>query len=140
VNMNYSLFVTVWLLLYRLVLGGTFMLHGYPKLKDRAKQAGQWMNNMGIPAWTAVLATILEFFGGITLIFGLLTQIVAIFFAIFMVSNIIMKRMKMKSPYISTEKPSYEMDVLYLLLSVTLVLLGPGAISIDHLIGFFGVI
>ena len=98
------------------------------------------MNNMGIPAWTAALATILEFFGGITLIFGLLTQIVAIFFAIFMVSNIIMKRMKMKSPYISTEKPSYEIDVLYLLLSVTLVLLGPGAISLDHLIGFLGVI
>jgi len=138
--MNYSVFITVWLLLYRLVLGGTFMLHGYPKLKDGAKQAGQWMKSMGIPPWTAILAAILEFFGGAMLIFGVLTQIVAIFLAIFMISNIIMKKTKMKSPYVSTEKPSYEIDVLYLLLSVTLVLLGPGAISIDHLIGFIGFI
>ena len=134
-NGVYFIVMSVWLLVYRAALGGTLMLHGYPKLKDRAKQAGQWMQSMGIPAWTAALAMILEFFGGALLILGFLTRLVSAFVAIFMVANIIMKKTKMKAAYVSMDKPSYEIDVLYLLLSVTLAVVGPGALSADRLIG-----
>ena len=134
-NGVYFILMSVWLLVYRAALGGTLMLHGYPKLKDRAKQAGQWMQSMGIPAWTAVLAMILEFFGGALLILGFLTRLVSAFVAIFMVANIIMKKTKMKAAYVSMDKPSYEIDMLYLLLAVTLAVVGPGALSADQLIG-----
>ncbi len=132
---TYAIILTAWLLIYRVALGGTMMLHGYPKVKDGAKQAGQWMKSMGIPSWTASLAMILEFFGGILLITGLLTRIISAFIAVFMFSNIIMKKTKMKASYVAMDKPSYEVDVLYLILAVTLAIIGPGAISIDHLIG-----
>lgn len=111
------------------------MIHGYPKLKDGSRQAGQWMKSMGIPPWTATLAMILEFFGGILLIAGFLTRLVSAFMALFMISNIIMKKTKMKASYVSQDKPSYEVDVLYLLIAVTLAVIGPGLLSIDHLIG-----
>ncbi len=131
----YATLLTAWLLIFRIVTGGTMMVHGYPKLKDSAKQAGQWMKSMGIPPWTATLAMILEFFGGILLITGFLTRLVSAFIALFMISNIIMKKTKMKASYVSQDKPSYEIDVLYLLIAVTLAIIGPGAISVDHLIG-----
>lgn len=132
---TYAIMLTAWLLIFRIVTGGTMMAHGYPKLKDGAKQAGQWMQSMGIPPWTATLAMVLEFFGGILLITGFLTRVVSAFIAVFMISNIIMKKTKMKALYVSQDKPSYEVDVLYLLIAITLAIMGPGAISIDHLIG-----
>jgi len=131
----YAALMAVWLLIFRAVLGITLMIHGYPKLKDGAKQAGQWMKSMGIPSWTAFLAMLLEFFGGILLIAGLLTRIVSLLIALFMFSNIVMKKSKMKASYISMDKPSYEVDMLYLLIAITLAIIGPGAFSIDHLIG-----
>jgi len=131
----YATLLTAWLLIFRIVTGGTMMVHGYPKLKDSAKQAGQWMKSMDIPPWTATLAMVLEFFGGILLITGFLTRLVSAFIALFMISNIIMKKTKMKASYVSQDKPSYEVDVLYLLIAVTLAIIGPGAISVDHLIG-----
>ncbi len=42
----------------------------------------------------------------------------------------------MKAGYIVSNKPSYEVDTLYLMLSIVLVVLGAGAVSIDGLIGF----
>ncbi len=131
----YVIVLTAWLLIFRVVTGGTMMIHGYPKLKDGSRQAGQWMKSMGIPPWTATLAMILEFFGGILLIAGFLTRPVSAFMALFMISNIIMKKTKMKASYVSQDKPSYEVDVLYLLIAVTLAVIGPGLLSIDHLIG-----
>lgn len=132
---EYAILLTAWLLIFRIVTGGTMMVHGYPKLKDGAKQAGEWMKSMGIPPWTATLAMALEFFGGILLITGFLTRLVSAFIALFMISNIIMKKTKMKASYISQNKPSYEVDVLYLLIAVTITIIGPGTFSIDHLIG-----
>ncbi|MEM3486882.1 MAG: DoxX family protein [Conexivisphaerales archaeon] len=131
----YTMLLTAWLLIFRIIMGGTLMHHGYPKLQDGAKQAGKWMNSMGIPSWTATLAMILEFFGGILLIAGFLTRLISAFIAVFMISNVIMKKIKMNASYVAQDKPSYEVDVLYLLLAVTLIIIGPGIISIDHLIG-----
>ena len=125
----------VWILVYRLVLGITLLIHGYPKLKDGAKGAGQWMQSMGIPSWTAFLAMLVEVVGGIAIVLGFLTRLAAFFLAIFMIANILMKKNKMKAVYVSTEKPSYEVDVLYLLLAITLLVLGPGPLSLDSALG-----
>ena len=121
-------------LLIRVVLGGSLMIHGYPKVKN-SQQAAGWMKSMGIPGVTAVLAGILEFFGGLLLVVGLIVPIVAIFLAIQFASISVMKKNKMKASYIATGKPSYEVDILYLLLAIVLIILGAGALSIDGLIG-----
>ena len=118
----------------RVVVGGTLMIHGYPKLKSK-EQSMNWMKSMGYPGATARLAAILEFFGGLFLIIGLLVPIVALFFAIQFASIIVMKKTKMKAAYVSSAKPSYEIDALYLVFSIILVVLGSGTLSIDKLIG-----
>ncbi len=110
------------------------MIHGYPKVRSR-QQSVNWMKSMGLPGATAVLASILEFFGGLFLVVGLIVPVVGVFFAIQFISIIVMKKMKMKAEYVSSSKPSYEIDAIYLVLSVVLIVLGAGAFSIDGLIG-----
>jgi putative oxidoreductase len=127
----------VLLLILRIVAGGAMAIHGYPKAKGGRVQAGQWMKSMGIPPVTADLATVLEFVGGIFLVFGFLTPIVGLFLAIHFGAISLMKRAKMHAKFISTEpgKPTYEIDVTYMLLALVFLFLGAGPYSLDHLIG-----
>jgi putative oxidoreductase len=120
-------------LIVRLFLGVSLVIHGYPKVKGGWRQGGQWMKSMGIPASAAVFATVIEFFGGLLLVVGLIVPVVAAFVAIQFASIIGMKSIKMKAPYISMEanKPTYEVDSLYLVLALVLVVLGAGVLSID---------
>jgi putative oxidoreductase len=119
----------------RVWIGASFIIHSRPKLGKGMVQTAQFMKGMGIPVGAAYTATALELFGGIFLIVGLIVPIVALFFAIFMTSNIIMKRTKMHANYIDAAKPSYEIDALYLGLSLVLLVLGSGVLSLDGLIG-----
>jgi uncharacterized membrane protein YphA (DoxX/SURF4 family) len=82
-------------LFLRVVVGATLIMHGYPKLKN-PKQTVQWTKGLGVPAVATYLVIILEFFGGIALIIGLIVPVVAFFIALEMVGNIILKKTKMK--------------------------------------------
>jgi putative oxidoreductase len=125
------------LLILRIVTGAGMVIHGYPKAKGGRVQAGQWMKSMGVPPFTADLATVLEFLGGIFLVIGLLTPLVGLFFVIQFGAIILLKMSKMHAKFISTEqgKPTYEIDVLYLLLALVFLVLGAGSYSLDHLLG-----
>jgi putative oxidoreductase len=123
-------------LLVRLFLGVSLVTHGYPKLKGGWRQAGQWMKSMGIPASAAIVATIVEFFGGIFLVVGLVVPVVAAVVAIQFASIIGMKTSKMKAHFISMEqgKPTYEIDAFYLVMALVLVVLGAGVLSVDSVL------
>lgn len=130
-------YAPVLLLVLRVVTGAGLAIHGYPKAKGGRVQAGQWMKTMGIHPITADLATVLEFVGGIFLVVGLLTPVVGLFLVIQFGSIVVMKATKMHAKFISMEqgKPTYEIDVLYLLLALVFLFLGAGPYSLDHLIG-----
>jgi putative oxidoreductase len=121
-------------LLLRMVVGATMVMHGYPKLKT-PKQTLQWTKGLGVPVAATYAAIILEFFGGIALIIGLIVPIVALFIALEMIGNTVLKKTKMKATYISGQNPaSYELDITYLLLAISLIVLGAGALSLDLLL------
>jgi uncharacterized membrane protein YphA (DoxX/SURF4 family) len=77
----------------------------------------------------------LEFFGGLFLVVGLLVPIVALFFAIDFASIIFIKKTKDHASYVAPGKPNYELDAFYILLSIVLIIIGAGALSIDGLLG-----
>ena len=120
-------------LLMRVWVGANFIIHARPKLKNGIANVAA---NMKLPKSAVSAATILEFLGGIFLIIGLIVPVVALFFAIFMVANTLMKRSRMHAEYIASGKPSFEIDILYLMLSIVLLVLGAGALSVDGVIGF----
>ncbi|MDA4130959.1 MAG: DoxX family protein [Thaumarchaeota archaeon] len=121
-------------LFLRVLVGISLMIHGYPKLKSKDASVN-WMKSLGMPGGTAVMSAILEFFGGVLLVGGFIVPIMSLFFAIQFASIVIVKKTKMKAAFIAPGKPSYEIDVTYFLLSIVLLVLGSGALSIDGLIG-----
>jgi len=110
------------------------VIHGYPKIINLKQTAQQTNQALGIPIKVTYIASILEFFGCIFLIIGLIVPVVAIFFAIYMISIVFIKRKKMNAAYISPKGTSYEIDVTYIIISIILFALGVRILSIESLI------
>ena len=119
----------------RIWVGANFVIHARPKLGQGLAPTAQAMKGLGVPVGATYAATALELFGGIFLILGLLVPVVGGLFVIFMVAASVMKKRKMHAEYIASNKPSYEIDVLYLALALVLVFLGAGVFSLDGAIG-----
>ena len=120
------------LLVGRLALGAAFLAHGWPKVKDLQKTIG-FVKGTGWPggATFAVLFSLLEFFGALALILGLLTQIVAFLFVLEMIATTVFSKMKLNKKFVL----GYELDVAYGAFALVLALLGPGGWSLDRILG-----
>jgi putative oxidoreductase len=127
-------FVPYLALVVRIWVGTNMMIHGYSKLRNMKQAAEETKQTLGIPVGATYTATILEFLGGLLLIIGLIVPIVGLFFAIFMIANVIMKKRRMNAAYIAPGKASYEIDITYLILSIILIVLGAGTLSVDSVI------
>ncbi len=116
----------------RVLLGALFLVHGLPKMKN-LKGAIGFVEGTGFPggAAFAVAFSLLEFFGGIALVLGLLTQVVAVLFVLEMVATSIFAKTKLGKKFVL----GYELDVLYLALALVVALLGTGPWSLDAVLG-----
>ena len=117
----------------RVALGLLFIAHGWPKVKDLKKPVG-FVKGTGWPggAAFAILFSLLEFFGGIALVLGFLTQPVAVLFVLEMIATTIFSKTKLNKKFAL----GYELDVAYAAFALVLAFLGPGAWSLDRLFGF----
>ena len=131
----YSEFVSgkgaVGLLLLRLVAGLGLMLHGWPKIQH----AFNWMGpNAPVPGLFQFLSAFSEFFGGLALILGLLTWLAALGITFNFLVAIVTVHLKAGDPFVNAANPhgpSFETAALYLAAAVTMLLTGPGALSLD---------
>ena len=125
-------FVDLAATLARIALGVLFLVHGWPKIRNPKGTIG-WVKGTGWPGGAAFasLAIALEFFGGIGLLLGFLTQVAAAFFALEMVGTAIFSKKQLGKKFVL----GYELDVAYLALALTVALLGPGPWSLDRLLG-----
>ena len=89
------------------------------------------MKSVGMPAGMVAFGGIVEFFGGLALMIGLLTPIIATLTALWMLSTTWFSVSKLKKKYAG----GYEIDVTLLLAAIALALLGSGIYSLDHLLG-----
>ena len=124
-------------LLLRIWVGINMVGHGYPKIGKGRKQTVDAMKGFGVPVIAVYLVALLEFFGGLGLIIGFLVPIIALFIAIEMIANSVLKATKMKGSYLSGQNPAaYEIDITYLMLAIVLIVLGAGVLSVDSFLGF----
>jgi putative oxidoreductase len=127
----------------RLVVGVIFFAHGAQKLLGWFGGYG-FIGTMGfftgmlhIPAPFAVLAIAAEFFGGLGLIFGLLTRVAAFGIACNMLVAILMVHLPFGffMNWTGAQKgEGYEYHLLALATLIFLVIRGAGAASIDRLL------
>ncbi|TLZ89237.1 MAG: DoxX family protein [Methanobacteriota archaeon] len=131
--MVFASYPDVAALIGRVALGALFVTHGWPKIKDIRKPIG-FVKGTGWPggAAFATLFTLLEFFGGLALIIGLLTQIVAVLFVLEMIATTVFSKTKLSRKFSS----GYELDLAYAAFALVLAFLGPGAWSLDRLLGW----
>jgi len=121
--------------LLRVWVGANLIIHGYPKLNSM-EGTKKYAQTMGVPAFSAYLVTLIEFLGGIFLVIGLIVPVVGLLVATQFAAITLSKKLKLKGAYISGQGPvKYEIDVLYLMLGVALVVLGAGPLSVDSLLG-----
>jgi len=116
----------------RLLIGGLFILHGWPKMKN-PKRTASWVASTGW-GWATGFAyafTFLEFLGGLALVLGFLTRIAGILFVLQMIATTIFARKKLGKKLMG----GWETDVLFLAGALALVFLGAGAWSLDALLG-----
>lgn len=131
------------LVILRLMMAVVFIYHGYQKLPLPNSPMGGprgfagFLGRMGIPfplflSWVVV---IVEFGGGLFLIFGLLTRLVALLMAVIMVVAIRKAKIgTMKVGFAAQEATGWEMDFALLGAALALFFLGGGAISLDSLL------
>ena len=120
----------VGLALLRVILGVVFFAHGYLKFfKMGMDGVVGFFTSLGIPAPTIAAwgVTILEMVGGLALILGVLTPVIAILFAIEMAGVIFFA--KRGQGFFAPK--GYEFELTLLVASLALALSGPGAFSLD---------
>jgi putative oxidoreductase len=129
------------LTILRAVLGVVFFMHGAQKLLGWFggygfdATMGAFTSQMGIPAVFAFLAIAAEFFGGLGLIFGLLTRVAALGIASVMVVAILKVHAQFGifMNWAGTQKgEGYEYHLLAIAIAVALMIRGAGAYSLDR--------
>ena len=117
----------------RVLTGVVFTAHGYQKLFVYGMAGVQGaFTKMGapMPTITGPLVALLEFCGGIALIIGLLTRLVALGLAIDMLGAILI--VHLAGGFFLPA--GYEFALMLFASSLTLVFSGPGAASVDSII------
>ncbi len=122
---------SVAFVILRIAIGIIFAVHGYQKIKGGPQNFGGWLKSLAVPfpTFSAYLVSYTEFLGGIALIVGFLTPLAALMIAATMVVAI--TKVKASKGLVG----GYELDLILLAAALALALAGPGALSLDHLIG-----
>lgn len=117
--------------LSRVFCGIVFIVHGDPKIMNLAGTSTFFSENFGIPGWLAIPIAILEFFGGMLLVVGLGSRIVAALFILEMLGAMIFVHFAAGWDVFAG---GYEYNLALIILLLAVVLFGPGPLSVDRMI------
>ncbi len=115
------------LVVLRLVLGAVMIGHGYHKVYGHLHEFAGFVGSLGIPSWLGYVSAFTEFGGGILLIAGLLTRIVA--FAVLVDMMVAIAKVHWKHGFMGNG--GYEFPLALWAIAFALIFFGAGAISID---------
>lgn len=129
--MNQSRLTTAALTILRVALGFLFTAHGFQKFNEWTIAGTQAaFAQMGVPAanLTAPLVAGLELAGGIALILGVLTRVVAALLAVNMIGALFLVH---AAAGVFADKGGYELVLLLGAAALAFALTGAGRISVD---------
>lgn len=118
------------LLILRVVLGVTFLVHGIAKFQMGLGNVAGWFESIGILGFLGYIVAVIELLGGIALILGVGTRIVSALIGIVLVGAIFTA--KLSVGFVGAEAAGYELDVALLAMAVVLVISGSQLFSVDN--------
>lgn len=130
--MNQSRLITTAITVLRVILGFLFAAHGWQKFNEWTIAGTQAaFSKMGIPAAEVAAPFIagLELAGGIALILGVLTRVVAGLLAVDMLGALFLVH---ASAGVFADKGGYELVLLLGAAALALALTGAGRVSVDR--------
>lgn len=112
-----------WMLtIIRIILGMVMIYYGSFKIKDLKKAHAEFVGMGFKPGWLwGTLIMLLEFFGGILMVLGYATGVVALMFGFEMLMGTIWKVTKTEKPF-----TDYSYDIILLGLCLAILSFGPG--------------
>ncbi len=113
------------LLPIRIMVGMVFIAHGIPKFYDTSGGYG-FFQSINLPPELFIPIALLEVIGGLAILFGILTRIASALFIIEMIGAIVTA--KLSKGFVG----GYEFELLLISICLTLLILGPGKISIEN--------
>ena len=127
----------VGLLILRLLIGCALAIHGFQKIQSPGGFFG-WMGP-DVPGFLQGLATFSEFFGGLALIVGLLTQLACLGVMSTMFVAVLSTFTNAKMPTYFIKPPGASGDAIesalgYFVIALAIFLIGPGLLSIDAIL------
>ncbi len=111
----------------RISVGVLFIVHSLGKFDSGT---GGFFSSIGLPSEMAPLIGLLEMMGGVLLIVGVLTRIAGSLLAIEML--VIMVYLKKLQSF--SGKNGLELELLIFVILLTMIVLGPGRISVSHVV------
>jgi len=110
------------LLVLRIIFGLILIAHGWTKIK----------NLKNSPQKVFLIPSLIEFIGGLFIVFGFLTQLIAFLIAIRFLASLFNK-LKQKQKMVL----GFDFDLLVLAVSVALITLGGGLYALDQYLGIW---
>jgi putative oxidoreductase len=139
-----------WALLpLRLVVGYGFMAHGVAKWSRGPDNFGKLLQQVGVPLPTATawIVTLLEVFGGLAILAGVLVTLASVPLIVSMLVAMFTVQLHYGFSSVNTigltatgpvfGPPGYEINLLYIASLLTLALLGPGTLSAERWLASF---
>ncbi|MCY1015741.1 DoxX family protein [Pyxidicoccus sp. MSG2] len=119
---------SIGLLLLRLVTGVAFMMHGWSKIQNPLHWMGPEAPTPGI---LQALAALSEFGGGLAWILGALVPLASLGIFFTMAVAVFFHAVVRGDPFVAKGGGSYEPALVYLVIAVVMLTVGPGLYSVD---------
>ena len=114
----------------RVILGITFFIHGLAKFQGGISNTVGYFDSLGIPGFIAYAVAAIELIGGIALILGFATKIIAILFTLIMLGAIVTAKFSLG--FLGDgQMAGYELELVLLGVSVFFILADKSALSLD---------
>lgn len=124
-------------LVVRIIVGIIMAAHGFQKLAMGPGAFGQGLAQMGVPAAALMgyVVTFVELVGGILLILGLFSRLAALLLTINLTVAILLVKVNIGLIAPPEAGAGAELDLALIAGFVTVLLAGPGRLSLDHALG-----
>jgi putative oxidoreductase len=118
------------LFVMRLTLGVIMVAHGYPKIFRHMHDFVHMIGSLGLPTWLAYFSMLTEFFGGLMILAGLFTRLVALGIVI----DLCVAIWKVHWHNGLTGNGGFEFPLAVATLAFALIFFGAGPIALDHIL------
>lgn len=115
----------------RVILGVTFLIHGFVKFQGGIANTAGYFESLGIPAAMAFIVATIELVGGAMLIVGIGTRYIAAALAVIMLVAIVLAKLSLG--FLGNgQMAGYELELLLFGASVFFVFADTARLSLDH--------